>query len=98
MQVALDNFLSAMVCVKYSETVFSSLQAEERAQEEKRHVENEYERARQEALERIKKEEEKRKQEEKKRAEDLRKQMEELKLQEQEVSRYCLLLGEQISE
>ncbi|KAA0716737.1 Trichoplein keratin filament-binding protein [Triplophysa tibetana] len=62
-------------------------QAEERAQEEKRRVENEYERARQEALERMKKEEEKRKQEKIMRAEDLRKQMEELKLQEQEAER-----------
>lgn len=61
-------------------------------------MENEYERARQEALERMKKEEEKRKQEELMRAEDLRKQMEELKLQEQEVSHYCLLWGEHILE
>uniref|UniRef100_A0A672PLD9 Trichoplein keratin filament-binding protein n=1 Tax=Sinocyclocheilus grahami TaxID=75366 RepID=A0A672PLD9_SINGR len=62
-------------------------QADERTQEEKQHFENEYERTRREALERMKEEEEKRRQEEKKRAEDLHKQMEELQLREQEAER-----------
>lgn len=54
-------------------------------QEEERNFENEYERTRKEALERIKQAEEKRKADEQKRMEDLRKQMEELKLREEEV-------------
>ncbi|XP_043096841.1 trichoplein keratin filament-binding protein, partial [Puntigrus tetrazona] len=61
--------------------------ADEKTQEEKLRFENEYERTRREALERMKEEEEKRRQEERKRAEDLRKQMEELSLREQEAER-----------
>ncbi|KAJ8005958.1 hypothetical protein DPEC_G00123280 [Dallia pectoralis] len=61
-------------------------QLEEAAQEEKRHLENEFERSRLEVLERIKQTDEKRKAEGKKRAEELRKQMEELKLREKEAS------------
>lgn len=56
-------------------------------QEEKRRFENEYERTRKEALERMKQAEEKKNAEERKRAEELRKQMEELKLREEEVFR-----------
>lgn len=58
------------------------------AQEEKRRFENEYERTRKEALERIKQKEERKKAEELERAEELRKQMEELKLREEEVCTY----------
>lgn len=53
--------------------------------EEKKRFENEYERSRKEALERIRQEEERRREEERKRAEELRKQMEELKMREEEV-------------
>lgn len=60
-------------------------QQEVAEQEEKRYFENEYERTRKEALERIKQDKEKRKAEERKRAEGLCKQMEELKLREEEV-------------
>lgn len=56
-------------------------------QEEERRFENEYERTRKEALERMKQAEEKRKADEQTRMEDLRKQMEELKLREEEVWR-----------
>lgn len=61
------------------------MQKEEAEQEEKRRFENEYERTRKEALQRIKQAQEKRKAEEQKWAEDLRNQMEELKLREEEV-------------
>lgn len=63
------------------------MKQEEAEQEEKRCFENEYERTRKEALERMKQAKEKRKQEERDRAEELRKQMEELKLREEEVYR-----------
>lgn len=53
--------------------------------EEKLRSENQYERARREALERLKQEEERRKQEEKKQAEFLLQQMEALQLREAEV-------------
>ncbi|XP_063050443.1 trichoplein keratin filament-binding protein [Engraulis encrasicolus] len=62
-------------------------QCEEKAQEEKKRFENEYERARREAMERIKAAEEKRKEEDRRRAEELREQMEELKLREEEAKR-----------
>lgn len=65
-------------------TAFIS-QMEEKAQEEKRRFENEYERARTEAMERMKQDEERRKQEEKERVEILQQQMEELRLRELEV-------------
>lgn len=61
------------------------MQKEAAEQEEKRRFENEYERTRREALERIKQAEEKKKAEERKRAEELRSQMRELKLREEEV-------------
>lgn len=63
------------------------MQKEVAYQEETRRFENEYERTRREALERIKQAEEKRKDEERRRGEELRKQMEELKLREEEVFR-----------
>lgn len=63
-----------------------NMQQQVSEQEEKRHFENEYERTRKEALERMKQAEEKRKADEEKRMEDLRKQMDELKLREEEVS------------
>lgn len=66
---------------------FPNMQQQVSEQEEERHFENEYERTRKEALERMKQEEEKRKSDEQKRMEDLRKQMEELKLREEEVWR-----------
>lgn len=53
--------------------------------EEERHFENEYERTRKEALERMEQAEEKRKADEQRRMEDLQKQMKELKLREEEV-------------
>ncbi|XP_015268693.1 PREDICTED: trichoplein keratin filament-binding protein [Gekko japonicus] len=55
--------------------------------EEKIHLENKYERARREALERLKQEEERRKQTEKAQAESLRQQMEELKRREAEAAK-----------
>nr|XP_056715539.1 trichoplein keratin filament-binding protein [Euleptes europaea] len=61
-------------------------QQEATEQEEKIHLENKYEAARREALERMKREEERRKQEGKVQAEFLRQQMEELKLQEAEAA------------
>uniref|UniRef100_A0A8C6SF36 Trichoplein keratin filament-binding protein n=1 Tax=Neogobius melanostomus TaxID=47308 RepID=A0A8C6SF36_9GOBI len=60
---------------------------DKKEQEEKRRFENEYERTRKEALERIKQEEARKKAEDLKRAEELRKQMEELKLREEEATR-----------
>lgn len=63
------------------------MQQEVAEQEEKRRFENEYERTRKEALERMKQAEEEKNAEERKRAEELRKQMEELKLREEEVCR-----------
>lgn len=82
--------------------ISSNMQQELTEQEEKRHFENEYERTRKEALERMKQAQEKRKAEGRKRAEELRKQMEELKLKEEEVLRawakyfYCEKLMLQI--
>lgn len=63
------------------------MQQEVAEQEEKRRFENEYERTRKEALERMKQAEEEKNAEERRRAEELRKQMEELKLREEEVCR-----------
>lgn len=65
----------------------SNIQQEVTELEEKRHFENEYERTRKEALERMKQAEEKKKAEGRKRAEELHKQMKELKLREEEVFR-----------
>ncbi|KAM7017738.1 trichoplein keratin filament-binding protein [Tautogolabrus adspersus] len=62
-------------------------QHETAVQEEKRRYENEYERTRIDALERMKQAEEKKKIQEQKRVEDLKKQMEELKLREEEATR-----------
>ena len=63
------------------------MQQEAEEQTKKRHFENEYERTRKEALQRMKQAKEKRHEEEQKRAEELREQMEELKLREEEVFR-----------
>lgn len=54
--------------------------------QEKLRFENEYERSRREALERMKEEEERRKEKERERFEFLRQQMEELKVRDEEVS------------
>ncbi|XP_030074205.1 trichoplein keratin filament-binding protein isoform X2 [Microcaecilia unicolor] len=66
----------------WGDQVSEKKQQEAADQEEKKRFENEYERARREAMERIKEEDVRRKQEEKQRAEILRQQMEELKLRE----------------
>ncbi|KAM7391905.1 hypothetical protein PAMP_022552 [Pampus punctatissimus] len=72
---------------QWQEQISEKKQQEVAEQEEKRRFENEYERTRKEALDRIKQAEEKKKGEERQRAEDLRKQMEELKLREEEATR-----------
>ncbi|XP_054467394.1 trichoplein keratin filament-binding protein [Anoplopoma fimbria] len=73
---------------QWQEQICEKKQQEASEQEQKRRFENEYERTRKEALERMKQVEEKRNVEELKRAEELRKQMEELKLREEEAT--CL--------
>ncbi|XP_040897387.1 trichoplein keratin filament-binding protein [Toxotes jaculatrix] len=75
------------VVSQWQEQISEKKQQEVAEQEEKRRFENEYERTRKEALERMKQAEEKRKAEDRKRAEELRKQMEELKLREEEATR-----------
>ncbi|XP_058493098.1 trichoplein keratin filament-binding protein isoform X2 [Solea solea] len=72
---------------QWQEQISEKKQQEEAEQEEKRHFENEYERTRREALERMKQTEEKRKAEERTRAQELCKQMEELNLREREAAR-----------
>ncbi|XP_035022930.1 trichoplein keratin filament-binding protein [Hippoglossus stenolepis] len=75
------------VVSRWQEQISEKTQHEVAEQEETRRFENEYERTRKEALERIKQVEEKRKAEERKRGEELCKQMEELKLREEEATR-----------
>ncbi|TSR04335.1 Trichoplein keratin filament-binding protein [Bagarius yarrelli] len=62
-------------------------QAEEQDAQERLRFENEYERSRKEALERMKEEEERRKKKESEKAEFLRQQMEELKIRDEESRR-----------
>ncbi|XP_017269193.1 trichoplein keratin filament-binding protein [Kryptolebias marmoratus] len=75
------------VVSRWQEQISEKKQKEVTEQEEKRRFENEYERTRREALERMKQAEERKKEEERQRAEELRKQMEELKQREKEASR-----------
>uniref|UniRef100_A0A3B4ZCX7 Trichoplein keratin filament-binding protein n=1 Tax=Seriola lalandi dorsalis TaxID=1841481 RepID=A0A3B4ZCX7_SERLL len=75
------------VVSQWQEQISEKKKQEVAEQEEKRRFENEYERTRREALERMKQAEEKRKAEERERTEELRKQMEELKLREEEATR-----------
>ncbi|KAM9858297.1 trichoplein keratin filament-binding protein [Aulostomus maculatus] len=71
----------------WQEQVSEKKQQEAAEQEEKKRFENEYEKTRKLALERIREAEERKKAEQLQRAEDLCKQMEELKLREQEATR-----------
>ncbi|XP_010768943.1 trichoplein keratin filament-binding protein [Notothenia coriiceps] len=71
---------------QWQEQISERKQEEVAEKKEKKRFENEYERTRKEALERIKQAEEKRNAEQRKRAEELRKQMEELKLREEEAT------------
>ncbi|KAF6729693.1 Trichoplein keratin filament-binding protein [Oryzias melastigma] len=75
------------VVSRWQEQISEKKQKEVTEQEEKRRFENEYERSRREALQRMKQAEEKKKEEERKTAEELRKQMEELYLREEEATR-----------
>ncbi|XP_011477490.1 trichoplein keratin filament-binding protein [Oryzias latipes] len=75
------------VVSQWQEQISEKKQKEVTEQEEKRHFENEYERSRKEALQRMKQAEERKKEEERKTAEELRKQMEELYLREEEATR-----------
>lgn len=91
----LTSAVSTILVLKsiyYKWHISLNMQQELAEQEERRHFENEYERTRKEALERMKQAEEQRKAEELKRAEELRKQMEELKLREQEVFRESIAI------
>ncbi|XP_041855050.1 trichoplein keratin filament-binding protein [Melanotaenia boesemani] len=76
------------VVSQWQDQISEKKQKEVAEQEEKKRFENEYERTRKEALERMKQAEERKKEEECKRMEDLRNQMEELKLREEEAT--CL--------
>uniref|UniRef100_A0A3P9H3P5 Trichoplein keratin filament-binding protein n=1 Tax=Oryzias latipes TaxID=8090 RepID=A0A3P9H3P5_ORYLA len=75
------------VVSQWQEQISEKKRKEVTEQEEKRHFENEYERSRKEALQRMKQAEERKKEEERKMAEELRKQMEELYLREEEATR-----------
>ncbi|XP_070760888.1 trichoplein keratin filament-binding protein [Enoplosus armatus] len=75
------------VVSQWQEQISERKQQEVAEQQEKRRFENEYERTRKEALERMKQAEEKKNIEERRRAEELCKQMEELKLREEEATR-----------
>uniref|UniRef100_A0A1A7X0A4 Trichoplein keratin filament-binding protein n=1 Tax=Iconisemion striatum TaxID=60296 RepID=A0A1A7X0A4_9TELE len=75
------------VVSRWQEQVSEKRQKEVTEQEERRRFENEYERTRKEALERMKQAEERKKEEECKRAEELRQQMEELKMREEDTAR-----------
>ncbi|KAK2837294.1 hypothetical protein Q5P01_014506 [Channa striata] len=87
----LREFESALhkdhVVSQWQEQISEKKQQEVAEQEDKRHFENEYERTRKEALERMKQAEQIRKEDERKRADELCKQMEELKLREEEATR-----------
>ncbi|KAM4576031.1 trichoplein keratin filament-binding protein isoform 1-T2 [Odontesthes bonariensis] len=74
------------VVSRWQEQISEKKQNEAVVQEEKKRFENEYERTRKEALERIKQAEEKKKEEGRKRAEELCNQMEELKLREEKAT------------
>lgn len=78
-----SDLVDGVVLIRFSPL---TPEVEEEAAQERRRFENEYERSRREALERMKEEEERRKEEERERAEFLRQQMEELKLRDEEVS------------
>ncbi|MED6269838.1 hypothetical protein CHARACLAT_003757 [Characodon lateralis] len=87
----LREFESALhkdhVVSQWQEQISEKKQKEVWEREEKTRFENEYERSRKEALERIRQAEEGKREEERKRAEELRKQMEELKMREEEATR-----------
>ncbi|KAG8455728.1 hypothetical protein GDO86_001786 [Hymenochirus boettgeri] len=82
-----SNLLKNHVVDTWGEQVSTRIKEKDDEKVEKKRFENEYERARKEAIERMKKEEEKHRQEEQERANILRQQIDELKLKDLEAKK-----------